>query len=276
MLNFFHTYSPDSVVFSAGFFSVYWYGFFISVAILAGYLITHFLTKDDLEFSKRAKDIYANVLIFGLIGARVFYVILDWGFYSENLLMIPAFYKGGLSIHGALIGGAISIFYFCKKRRISFWRLADVFAPSLALGQAIGRWGNYFNQELFGGPTEKPWGIFIEESNRPIEHIGSEFFHPTFLYESVWNFLIFIFLMFLFLRHRRRGFESIEENQKLDKSGFLFLAYLVLYSVGRAGTEFFRVDPMMEIFGIRLALFGSVVLVIFGLLAIFYKIKKQG
>src|SRR5699024_2040548 len=111
---------------------------------------------------------------------------------------IFAIWRGGIAIHGAIIGGTIATLIFARFNRIPFWQLADLVAPSVILGQAIGRWGNFFNSEAFGRPTNLPWKLYIPPESRPFKYIGEQYFHPTFLYESLWNLALFALLLFLF------------------------------------------------------------------------------
>ncbi|RYD06674.1 hypothetical protein N752_03095 [Desulforamulus aquiferis] len=155
------------------------------------------------------------------LGARAYYVIMRWDYYSQNLIEIPMIWHGGLALHGGLITAVIFGYFYCRVRGLYFWQIADIVAPSFPLGQAIGRWGNFFNQEAYGYPTNLPWAMYIDGAYR----------HPTFLYESLWNFLVFAVLMF---RRKKEVFH-----------GHLFAIYLALYSVGRFFIEGLRTDSLM-------------------------------
>ncbi len=200
-------------------------------------------------------DLFFYMLISAILGARLYYVIFSWDLYRNNLGEIAAFWHGGLAIHGAIIGGTVSALVYTRLKGFSFWQVADIFAPSLILGQAIGRWGNFFNQEAFGRPTNLPWGIFIEKINRPLSYIHQTYFHPTFLYESLWDFCVFLFLLWV---RRRKGIIR----------GDVFLAYLALYSLGRFWIEGLRTDSLMfagfrvaQIISLSLILLASVTLI---------------
>lgn len=169
----------------------------------------------------------------GIVGARLYYVVFNWGYYSQNLWRIVNLREGGLAIHGGVIAGVISGYIYCKSKNMDFFDVADMVAPGLVLAQAIGRWGNFANSEAHGGPTDLPWAI----------EVGGEMVHPTFLYESIWNILIFFFLMW---RYRNKEF-----------NGELFLLYGILYSVGRYFIEGLRTDSLM-IGGFRTAQVVSV------------------
>jgi phosphatidylglycerol---prolipoprotein diacylglyceryl transferase len=146
-------------------------------------------------------------------------------------------WEGGIAIHGAIIGGTIATIIFARLKRISVWQLLDLVAPSLILGQAIGRWGNFFNSEAFGKPTNLPWKLFIAPQYRPLELIDQEFFHPTFLYESLWNLGIFALLLWLF-------FWGLGRTNQL-KTGTIAAVYLIGYSLGRVWIEWLRTDSLM-------------------------------
>ncbi|MDX6377713.1 MAG: hypothetical protein QOE98_2016, partial [Gaiellaceae bacterium] len=159
---------------------------------------------------------------------------------ENDWLRVFQIWKGGLSIWGGVLVGVLAIFVVCRVKHYDGLGLIDAMAPSLALAQAIGRWGNYFNQELFGGPTDLPWGLEIDRAHRPSQYLDQATFHPTFLYESLWNLLVFVILMRLNKRLWLRA-----------PAGTIFAAYLTLYSIGRVFVESLRVDPAQEIAGVR-------------------------
>ncbi|NES94737.1 MAG: prolipoprotein diacylglyceryl transferase, partial [Desertifilum sp. SIO1I2] len=146
-------------------------------------------------------------------------------------------WRGGIAIHGAIIAGAIATLIFARLQKVPFWQLADLVAPSLILGQAIGRWGNFFNSEAFGAPTDLPWKLYIPLARRPPDLVNFEYFHPTFLYESLWNLAIFALLLLLFMR-------GLKGKPHL-KLGTIFLLYLIGYSLGRFWIEGLRTDSLM-------------------------------
>lgn len=246
MFNFLHTYNPDPVLLQIEWLSIRWYGFLMVLAIIIGIFFSVALAK---RYQIRKEDIFDMAfyaIIFGLIGARIYYVLYSWSYYQDNLIDILKIWEGGLAIHGVIIGGFTAIFVFAKKRKVSFGKLADVIAPALALGQVLGRWGNYFNQEIFGTPTDLPWGIPIEAVNRPVEYSGFEFFHPTFLYESILNLFSFAVLILI---HRFR----IKNPTRAGKPGNIFVYYLMIYSAIRFTMEFWRTDQSPLIFSQRWA-----------------------
>lgn len=229
---------------------IQWYGILIASGVLIGGLI-------GLKEAKRKgieEDTILDLLIFAvplaIIGARLYYVIFTWDSYKDNPIEALNIRGGGMAIHGAVIMAIIVAAIFCKIRKVKFWVIADIAAPSLILGQAIGRWGNYINQEAYGRPTDLPWGIIIDGVK----------VHPTFLYESIWNFLVFIFLLWY-----------SRKKSKID--GEVFLLYVILYSFIRVFIEGLRTDSLM--WGpIRVAQLVSI-LGIAVAAYILYKKKKQ-
>ncbi|MBI5286673.1 MAG: prolipoprotein diacylglyceryl transferase [Deltaproteobacteria bacterium] len=210
------------------------YGLMYVVAIFVGsILIKREVKRKGIALSP---DDVLNLVLWtvlgGILGARVYYVIFNWGYYWANPWEIPAVWHGGLAIHGGLLGGFLTAFLNLRKHQVPFWRMADVVAPAIILGQAFGRFGNFMNGDAHGGPTTMPWGIVFP----PGSIAGMEFpgipLHPTMLYEMAINLFIFALLWFGL---RKRDY----------KDGFLFAVYLVLYSTGRFFVEFFRADSLM-------------------------------
>jgi phosphatidylglycerol---prolipoprotein diacylglyceryl transferase len=238
MLNFlpfaFEFTSPGPIAFGIGSFSIRWYGMLIASAVVIGTLLAQKLAK------KRGidPDIVGNLVIWLVVGAipcaRLYYVLFEWQrFQNQPWYKAFAIWEGGIAIHGAIIGGAIVTIIFCQRQKISAWLMADIVMPALILGQAIGRWGNFFNSEAFGRPTDLPWKLFIPVDRRPPEFASESYFHPTFLYESVWNMGVFAILMFLFFR-----FPKI-------RTGTLTMTYAIAYSLGRFWIEGLRTDSLM-------------------------------
>lgn len=223
---------PSPVMFEAGPLALRYYGLFIALGIAVGTWLT------SRELARRGYDgaLAVDSLFFvvplGFIGARIYHVITDWELYSDDYAGAFRVWEGGLGIYGAVAGGLLGLLLFCYLRGISTLTFADAAAPGLILAQAIGRWGNYFNQELFGRPSELPWAIRIAAENRPAGFQDAEAFHPTFLYESIWNLLVAFALLFIARRFASRL-----------KAGDVFLIYVSLYSVGRFIVETLRIDP---------------------------------
>jgi phosphatidylglycerol---prolipoprotein diacylglyceryl transferase len=228
--------SPGEEIFQLGSFRLKWYGLLIASAVLIGVNLSMWLAKKRQTDPELIADLAIWLVIGAIPTARLYYVIFQWQNYSQHPDQIIKIWEGGIAIHGAIIGGTIAAIIFAKFKRVSFWQLADLVAPSVALGQAIGRWGNFFNSEAFGSPTDLPWKLYIPKANRPFEYINFDYFHPTFLYESLWNLMVFAILMYLFIDDNRR--------HRL-KTGSLFLIYLIAYSIGRFGVEGLRTDSLM-------------------------------
>ncbi|HIK57337.1 MAG TPA: prolipoprotein diacylglyceryl transferase [Synechococcales cyanobacterium M55_K2018_004] len=229
--------SPGPILFEAGPISIRWYGVLIASAVLIGVALSQYLAKRRGVDPDLLGDLAIWLVISAIPAARLYYVLFEWKHYASNPGEILAIWHGGIAIHGAILGGALAMLLFARIHKISFWQLADLVAPSLILGQAIGRWGNFFNSEAFGRPTNLPWKLFIPLAQRPPGYQQFEYFHPTFLYESLWNLGVFMLLLWLFFR-------SLRPDSKI-KLGTLVLVYLVAYSVGRFWIEGLRMDSLM-------------------------------
>ena len=228
--------SPGPLVFQLGPVSLRWYGLLIAIAVLLGLsLATRLGRARGIEPSLIA-DLLPLLVLGAVLGARLYYVLLEWRQYGGNWLDALAIWRGGIAIHGALLGGSLAAVLFCRWRRQPFWPLLDVLVPAVALGQAIGRWGNFFNSEAFGLPTDLPWKLFIPLPFRPSEFLDQAYFHPTFLYESIWNLGVCILLLLLFRAASRGRIELLP--------GTLSCIYLLAYSSGRVWIEGLRTDPL--------------------------------
>ena len=274
--------SPGDTFLNLGFLTIRWYGLLISISVVIGLFISKKLAKSRNINPQYISDILPSLIISSIIGARAYYVIFEWKQYSgnnfftsfdlfNNVIQIPSFlaiWQGGIAIHGGLIGGFLCILFFCKSQNIHLKTFIDILIPSIILGQSIGRWGNFFNNEAFGIPTDLPWKLFIPIQNRPIEFINYQFFHPTFIYESLWNFFIFILLIIIFYQ---------QNNKNSVRPGFISCLYLIGYSFGRFWIEGLRIDPLciggIPPFcdgGLRMAQFISIFLFSSGLIGIFF------
>jgi phosphatidylglycerol---prolipoprotein diacylglyceryl transferase len=262
--------SPGPILVKLGPLTIRWYGLLIASAVLIGVTLSQYLAKRRNVDPDLISDLSIWLVIGAIPAARLYYVLFQWSEYKANPQDIIAIWKGGIAIHGAILGGTIAALIFSKLRQISFWQMVDLVAPALILGQAIGRWGNFFNSEAFGSPTNLPWKLYIPQFiidengqkvfRRPPDLSNVDFFHPTFLYESLWNLMIFSILMFLFFR-------ALENKPNL-KTGSIFLIYLIGYSLGRVWIEGLRTDSLMfgplrmaqviSLSGIALGLFGLV------------------
>lgn len=229
--------SPGPVIFELGPFTVRWYGLLIASAVLIGVSLSRFLATRRHVNPELLSDLTLWLVIGAIPSARLYYVLFQWSEYAQNPGDIIAIWKGGIAIHGAIIGGLVASLIFARLNKVSFWQLIDLVAPSLILGQAIGRWGNFFNSEAFGRPTDLPWKLYIPPERRPPGYGNFDYFHPTFLYESFWNLMVFGLLLTLFFR-------DVRGKQRL-KVGTLFLVYMVAYSAGRVWIEGLRTDSLM-------------------------------
>ncbi|WP_299833741.1 prolipoprotein diacylglyceryl transferase [uncultured Metabacillus sp.] len=239
----------DPIFLELGPIQIHWYGLIIGVGALLGLLIA----VRESERRGLHKDTFVDLVLFAIpiaiLGARAYYVIFQWGYYSQNPGDIIKIWNGGLAIHGGLIAAVLTGIVFAKVKKLSFWKLADIAAPSIILGQAIGRWGNFMNQEAYGGPVSREFleGLMLPDFIINQMYINGEYHHPTFLYESLWNFIGFIGLMLLRKANFRRG--------------ELFLTYVIWYSVGRYFIEGMRTDSLMLTDTLRIAQVISIVLI---------------
>lgn len=228
---------------------IYFYGVILALAILAGTFVSEYVGTKFFGLQKETIiDLVPYLVIFGIIGARLYYCALNSDFYLRFPTEILAIRHGGISIHGAIIGGFIGLLIFAKRHKMSILKLSDVTVIGLPLAQALGRWGNFFNSEAFGKPTELPWKLYIAPQYRPIPYQGYEYFHPAFLYESILDLLIFI-IVFCFVKY-----------DKTKKDGNLALIYLILYSTARIIVEKYRIDSVFYIHGIPIAIFVSAII----------------
>jgi len=230
--------------FYIGSFEIRFYGIILMLGALAGALLAQKEAKRRGHDPEIIWDLMLWLLIAGIVGARLWHVFtpppssIAQGFTTKYYLTHPLDLintrHGGLGIPGAVIGGLIALYFFTRKRKLSFLEWADIGAPALALGQAIGRWGNYVNQELYGAPTSLPWKIFIEPRYRLKGFEEQAYYHPLFLYESLWNLGNMAILLWVGRRYPDRV-----------KEGDLFLLYMVIYPIGRFLLDFLRLDASM-------------------------------
>jgi phosphatidylglycerol:prolipoprotein diacylglycerol transferase len=225
--------SPGAVAIHIGPLAIRWYGVLIAGAVLLGTLLAQREAVRRREDPDQLLNVIVLTILVALVGARLYYVAFNWPYYRLHPGKILAVWEGGLAIHGGLIAGGLAVFLYGRARRLPIATYLDILVPSVILGQAIGRWGNFFNQEAFGTPTDLPWKLYIDPYHRPAHLAGFEYFHPTFLYESLWDLGVFAVLYFVL---RRR----VE-----DRPGALTLCYFALYSVGRFIVEGFRTDSLM-------------------------------
>lgn len=248
----------DPVAFNLGPLSVRWYGIIIAVGILLGYFVAQrALVKAGLHKDTLVDIIFYSAL-FGFIAARIYFVIFQWPYYVENPSEIIKIWHGGIAIHGGLIGGFIAGVIVCKVKNLNPFQIGDIVAPSIILAQGIGRWGNFMNHEAHGGPVSR---AFLEQLYLPnfiIEnmYINGQYYHPTFLYESIWDVAGFIILV------------NIRKHLKLGETFFLYLTW---YSIGRFFIEGLRTDSLMLTSNIRVAQLVSILLILISISLIVYR-----
>jgi phosphatidylglycerol:prolipoprotein diacylglycerol transferase len=266
--------SPGPLVFQLGPFSLRWYGLLIAAAVLVGLGLAMRLGRRRGIDPNLIADLLPVLVLGAVVGARIYYVLLEWRQYQGRWGEMLAVWNGGIAIHGALIGGTLALLLFCRWRRQPFWPLLDVLVPAVALGQAIGRWGNFFNSEAFGLPTDLPWKLTIPLEHRPAEFLQQSTFHPTFLYESLWNLGVCGLLLVLFQQASRGRIQL--------PAGALSCVYLMAYSTGRVWIESLRLDPLCLLAtppfcagGLRMAQLMSLLLIALGALGLWWLLVRQ-
>lgn len=255
----------DRVFFQLGPFTIYWYGLIIATGLFLGLYIA---TKEAARLGLK-KDLMTDLVIFAapiaIVFARIYYVIFEWDAYRGGpWWKVFAVWEGGIAIHGALIGAVLTAIVYARVRGVSFWKIADIAAPSLILGQAIGRWGNFMNQEAHGGPisqaTYENFHQYLPNFIMDQMCIDGVMYHPTFLYESVWNIIVFILLLML------KRYNPVR--------GEVFLTYVITYSIGRFFIEGMRTDSLY-LGPLKQAQFLSVLLIIGAFAVIVYRRKSK-
>lgn len=253
----------NPIAFELGPLSVHWYGIIIGLGIAIA-LVIAVRESERLHLDKETfPDLLIWAIPISIICARLYYVAFEWSYYSTHPGDIMKVWEGGIAIHGALIGAVGTAIIFSRAKGLSFWKLADIAAPSLLIGQAIGRWGNFMNQEAFGGEVSR---AFLENLHLPqfiIDqmYVNGAYHHPTFLYESIWNLVGFVILILLRRANLRRG--------------ELFLSYMIYYSIGRFFIEGMRTDSLMLTSNLRIAQVISLVLIVSAVVLWVYR-RKTG
>lgn len=254
----------NRVFISIGPLTIYWYAILIVSGIVIGYLFANRRAKKV----NLPEDTITDLLLYGLpisiITARLYYVLFELSYYLENPLSIFKIWEGGLAIHGGLLGATLVGISYSKKKKVSFWMIADTVAPSIVIGQIIGRWGNFMNQKAYGGIVNR---TFLSSFHLPSfiidqMYIDGAYRQPTFLYESLWNLIVLGILLFV--------------SSKKKFTGQIFLLYIILYSVGRFWIEGLRTDSLMLTQNLRIAQILSTVLIISATTTyIFFKKTKE-
>ncbi|WP_054761143.1 prolipoprotein diacylglyceryl transferase [Secundilactobacillus collinoides] len=251
----------NPIAFHLGPIQVHWYGIFIASAVVIAVTLA---VREGRRRGIDPDDIYDMILWAlpaSIIAARLYYVGFEWSYYSQHLNEIIAVWDGGIAVYGSLIGAGLVVYFFCRSRFIPVWLMLDVAAPTVIMAQGIGRWGNFMNQEAFGQVTSLSFlqGLHLPHWLISQMFISGAYRQPTYLYESVWDILGFIFLMSL--RHQKGWF----------KQGEVFLGYVMWYSFGRFFTEGMRTDSLMLFGNIRVSQLLSVILFIGAIVIIIYR-----
>ncbi len=260
--------SPSEICFSIFGIDIYYYGIVMAIAVLTGVFFSNYVRKKC--YPEISENDFFDVLFYSVIsafvGARLYYCLFSFSYYSNHISEIFDFRQGGLSIHGGLLFGFLVGITVAKFKKLPVLKFLDLSVLGIILAQAIGRWGNFFNSEAFGRPTEIFCKLFIPISHRPLEYINYEYFHPTFLYESILDIVVFLILFFVI--------------RKLAKNidGLLFCEYLILYSLVRILVEYFRIDTILYLGKIPLPSVVSILIIVFAsifLLFIYRRYKKS-
>ncbi len=248
--------SPSSNAIELGPFSLRAYGILIALGVVAAVWITQRRWAAMGHDPEQITTIAMWAVPAGVIGARIYHVITDNQRFRGNWLEAFEVWSGGLGIWGAIAGGAVGALYAAKRNDMPMAELADAVAPGLLVAQAIGRLGNWFNQELFGRPSDLPWALEIDVEHRPAEYLEFETFHPTFLYEALWNLTVAALLVFVVPRVLRHA-----------RPGAVFALYVVGYTFGRLWIELVRIDPASEVLGQRVNVWVSILVMVGGVIA---------
>ncbi len=227
------------------------YGVLLAIAALLGVEIAERRWRRRGNPAGGIYDVAFPIIVGGVIGARLYHVATDWQRFEHDLVRVVELWKGGLSIWGAVLGGVAGAVLATRRRHLHLLEVMDCIAPGLLVAQALGRWGNWFNQELFGKPTSLPWGLEISPANRPAGYARYATFHPTFLYESLWCLLVLGVLLGV-------------ERRRTWRRGQAFALYVVLYTFGRFWFENLRIDPAHHIGPLRVNAWVSVVAFVVG------------
>ena len=243
--------SPSEGVFRLGPLPLHLYGLTLAIGVVAATYLAEHRWKRMGHDPKEISQIAVWVVIAGVVGARLYHVITDYQLYTHDPLKALQIWSGGLGIWGAVAGGAIAVVVLARKHHLDTLQLCDAIAPGVVLAQAIGRWGNYFNQELFGRPSTLPWALKIDVAHRPDQYKAFATFQPTFLYESLWCLLVLAVLLWV---------EKLPSHRK----GQTFALYIALYTAGRFVFENMRSDEAHTIGGLRINAWVSIALFIVG------------
>ncbi len=253
----------NPVIINLGIIEIRWYSVLILLGFILGYYLVINKCKQENIDKTLISDLCFYLIIVSILGARIYYCIFEWKYYINNPIDIIKIWEGGLAIHGGVIAGIIFIYFYTKKKKLEFLKLLDIFAPSLVLGQAIGRWGNFFNGEAYGPITtfENLKNLHIPKFIIDGMYIGGNYHVPTFFYESIGCLIIFIILIIL-------------RNKKSTKIGIITSIYFILYGLVRFFIEGLRTDSLM-LFNIKVAQLISIIMILIGIYIIIKSLKKK-
>ena len=250
----------NRIALDLGFIQIYWYSITMFLGVIVGIIVAYIEIKRKKINLSNFSDMAFYAILFGFLGARIYYVLFNLDFYLADPIEIIKVWNGGLAIHGGIIGAVIAIYVYCKKNKLAFIEMLDICAPAIVIGQVIGRWGNFFNSEAHGGIVTKS---FLESMHLPNfiingMYINGNYYHPTFLYESILNLICFIVLMFL-------------RKNKDIKIGVLTGIYLIWYGIVRIFIESLRTDSLMlgsikmaQLIGLPMIIIGIILIIVSG------------
>ena len=254
----------DPFIINSGPIHARWYGLLLALGVLlAGWIARKEFRRRGID-PELAYSIAVWAVPFGLIGARLYHVATDWDAFKNTYSQIPQIWNGGLSIFGAVLGGMLGTWIGARRVKLRFWVVADCIAPGLVLAQALGRFGNYFNQELYGKPSSLPWAVKIDPAHRYAPYQADSTFQPMFLYESLWDLLVF----FILLRFTRRYWRRVP-------AGTVFALYVALYSAVRLPLETMKIDPADHLFGQRINVWVAGLCLVAGLVAFIILFRRR-
>lgn len=245
--------SPSRGVIDLGPLDLHAYGLMLALGVLAALTIAQRRWAAWGNDPKEIGEIAVPVVVAGVVGARIYHLFTGYDWDDGGLVGALEIWEGGLSIWGAVGGGLLGVLFMARRKHLDTLRLMDAIAPGLAVAQAIGRWGNWFNQELFGRPTDLPWGLEIDVDKRPAGYVQYDTFHPTFLYESLWALGVAALVV-------------VAERRRSLRRGQSFALYVTAYTFGRIWFEALRIDDATEVFGVRFNLLVSIALCAVGAL----------
>ena len=253
----------NPILFNLGIIEIRWYSLLILIAFIIGYLIVSKELASKGFKKNNVFDLCFYMFLVSIVGARIYYCLFQWKYYSQNLIDVFKVWEGGLAIHGGIISGIVFLLFYSKRHKLYFLEILDIFSIPLVLGQSIGRWGNFFNTEAYGSVVSLNFLKSLHIPNFIINgmKINGLYHHPTFLYESIGCLVIFIILII------------VKKYIRL-KNGFVFSIYLILYGLLRFTIEYYRTDSLM-LFNIKIAQLISLIMVLTGLLVIIFKIGKK-